>query len=124
MTFEFDYDTEPQNLTVTTSGDADVPGFKRLMAALVSDERYRSDLAILIDHTALNLSTLSDGDVEAIAEAGLEVEWSYPARAVAMVASPKDLERARMVFAHLGGSKSGRRVFGSRDEAVAWLGGQ
>ena len=28
---------------------------------------------------------------------------------------------ARLAIAHLGGSRSGRRLFTSRDDAVAWL---
>jgi hypothetical protein len=125
MEFTIEFGGEPQDVTVTTFGIADVHGSRRLYAALASDPGYRSGMLILADHSALEMSQLSDLDLERIAAVISESDWSLPPRAVAIVAP--DLEsqtRAREAVAHLGGSRSNRRVFGSRDEAIAWLGKQ
>jgi hypothetical protein len=51
----------------------------------------------------------------------LEV-WTYPPRAVAMVATnPARREQAQLAVAYMGGSTSGHRVFASGEDAIAWL---
>jgi hypothetical protein len=123
--FTIEFGGGPQDVTVTTFGIADVDGSRRLYAALASDPLYRAGMLILADHSALEMSRLTDLDLERIAAAITESDWSLPPRAVAIVASNMETHlRAREAVAHLGGSRSNRRVFTSRDEALAWLGEQ
>lgn len=125
MEFTIEFGAGPQDVTVTTFGIADVDGSRRLYAALASDPRYRAGMLILADHSALEMSRLTDLDLERIAAVISESDWNLPPRAVAIVASNLEAHvRARETVAHLGGSRSNRRVFSSRDEALAWLGGQ
>ena len=122
MEFTIEFGGELQDVTITTFGIADVDGSRRLYAALASDPRYRSGMLILTDHSALEMSRLSDLDLERIAAVISESDWSLPPHAVAIVASnPETHLRAREAVAHLGGSQTNRRVFSSRDEALAWL---
>jgi hypothetical protein len=82
-------------------------------------------MLILADHSALEMSRLTDLDLERIAAVISESDWSLPPRAVAIVASDMETHvRAREAVAHLGGSRSNRRVFGSHEDALAWLGEQ
>ena len=125
MEFTIEFGGGPQDVTVTTFGIADLDGSRRLYAALASDPRYRAGMLILVDHSALEMSRLTDLDLERIAAAITESDWNLPPRAVAIVApSVEPHLRAREAVAHLGGSRSNRRVFTSRDEALAWLGEQ
>jgi hypothetical protein len=120
--FMIEFGGEPQDVTITTSGIADVEGSRRLTYALASDPRYRAGMLLLVDHSDLEMSRLSDLDLERIAAAITESDWNLPPRAVAIVASNLETHvRAREAVAHLGGSRSNRRVFGSREEALAWL---
>ena len=122
MDFTIEFGGEPQDVTVTTFGIADVEGSRRLYSALASHPRYRAGLLILADHSALEMSRLTDLDLERIAAAITESDWNLPPRAVAIVASNLETHaRAREAVAHLGGSLSHRRVFVTREEALAWL---
>jgi len=120
--FTIEFGGEPQDVTITTSGVADVGGSARLYAELVSDPRHRRGLLVLADHSALDTSELTDLDIERIAAAVSTTEWAAPPRAVAIVISTaRALDHARLAIAHMGGSRSNRGVFSSRTQAVAWL---
>jgi hypothetical protein len=122
MEFTIEFGGGPQDVTVTTFGIADVDGSRRLYAALASDPRYRAGMLILADHSALEMSRLTDLDLERIAAAITESDWNLPPRAVAIVTPNLEAHvRAREAVAHLGGSRSNRRVFIAREQAVAWL---
>lgn len=122
MEFTIEFGGEPQDVTITTSGIADVEGSRRLSSALASDPRYCAGMLVLVDHSALEMSRLTDLDLERIAAGISESDWNLPPRAVAIVASNVETHiRAREAVAHLGGSLSNRRVFSSREEALGWL---
>jgi hypothetical protein len=120
--FTIEFGGEPQDVTITTSGVADTAGCLGLYTRLASDPRHRRGLLILADHSTLDTSELTDLDIERIAAAVSTSEWHAPPRAVAiLVASPRAVDQARLAIAHMGGSRSNRRVFTSHAEAVAWL---
>jgi len=123
--YTVEFGGEPQDVTVTVSGVADVAGLRRLVAEIGSDDRYGPAMTILYDFTALDMSGLSDRDLERITDAVMERDWTFPPRAIAIVADAgSTFEAARIAIAHLGGSKSGRQLFHAYDDAVAWLSGQ
>jgi hypothetical protein len=110
------------DVTITTSGTADVASLLRLYVELRAHPGYRSGLLILADHSSLDTSPLTDLDLERIAAAVSMSEWSAAPRAVAVVVSSASaFEQTKIAIAHMGGSRSNRRAFASREEALAWL---
>lgn len=123
--FTIEFGGGPQDVTVTASGMADVAGFLRVNDKLKSDLRFRSDLAILYDFTELDMSRLSEGATEQVAGPITARDWDTPPGPVALiVSSPEARDWVRLAIAHLGGTKSGRRVFTSHEDALVWLGEQ
>jgi hypothetical protein len=121
MEFAVEFGGEPQDVTVTASGVADAAGLRRFVQTLAADERYRAGLLLLYDFSDLDLSQVSDDELEQVTETVMERDWKSQPRAVAIVAGTKTLEAAKLGIAHLGGSRSGRQLFTSLDDAVAWL---
>ena len=113
---------DPQDLTVTLAGCASAGGMRALVRDLMSDARFRAGMAILVDLSALDTAGLTPDEMQAMADAVSGRDWEFPAKAVALVApSRRGFDAATLYRAHVGGSKSGREVFRSREEALAWL---
>jgi hypothetical protein len=121
MEFAVEFGGGPQDVTVVASGVADVAGLRELVRSVGADERYRPGLLLLYDFTDLDLSVLSDRELEQVTETVMERDWLSQPRAVAIVGGAKTLETARIGVAHLGGSRSRRQLFTSRDDAASWL---
>lgn len=119
--FVVEFGGEPQDVTVTASGVADVATLRELVRTVAGDERYRAGLLLLYELSGLDMSQLSDRELEQVTAAVMDRDWISQPRAVAVVVAGKTVEVARIAIAHLGGSSSGRRLFTSRDDAVAWL---
>ncbi len=104
MEFTFEFGGAPQDLTILASGIADVDGYLRMYADLVADPRFRSDMLILVEQSALDLSRCSNEEIEQIAVSLAERDWRFPPRAVAIVASTREsAEGARLGIDLLGG---------------------
>ena len=122
MEYTIEFGGDPHDLTATLWGTADLESLRKFNAELTSNPKYRGGLLILFENSYLDLSTLSDAELEQIAADVLEREWDAPPRAVAIVTlNSETRSRLRHIVAHLGGSQSRRRVFTSREDAVAWL---
>ena len=122
MDFTIESGGEQHDMTIIASGIADVAEFWRLNDELRSDRRFHADLAILYDLTALDMSRLSEDDTEQVAAPITARDWDTPPGPVALiVSSPEARDWVRLAIAHLGGTRSRRRVFTSRDDALAWL---
>jgi hypothetical protein len=120
--YTIEFEGAPQDLTVTLWGTADLDSLREFNAELTSSPRYRGGMLILFENSYLDLSALSDRELEQIAVDGVEREWDSPPRAVAIVTlNSETRSRMRDIVGHLGGSQSRRRVFTSREDAVAWL---
>jgi hypothetical protein len=120
--FAIEYGGDPQDVTLTLSGVADVAEIARCNRALASDGRFRAGLAILCDCTALQTTVPSQEVTDAVVESINVRDLEHPPRAVAyVVADEKAAEPFSIFRAHLGGSKSQRRVFISRQDALDWL---
>jgi hypothetical protein len=123
--FSIEFGGDPQDVTITASGVGDPTGFVSLNERLLADPRFRAGLSYLIDLSELEVAELPQHDVEQIAGVGTASTWDYPPRAVAMVATnPATRAQAQLAVAYMGGSKSGHRVFATRDEAHEWLCGR
>jgi hypothetical protein len=121
MEFAVEFGGEPQDVTVTASGIADVAGLREIVTTVAADERYRAGLLVLYELSGLDMSGISDDELERVTETVMERDWRSQPRAVALVVGERAVEITRLGIAHLGGSRSRRRVFTSYDDAVAWL---
>jgi hypothetical protein len=122
--FEIEFrDTDgPADIEITLSGAPTPDTFVKLNERLTEDARFRTGMTILADLTALDTSELPDGDVQSLAALVVERDWYRMPSAVAIIAPHQQTFDAALLYrAHLGGTKSNRRVFKSRVEAVAWL---
>jgi len=120
--FAIEFGGDPQDITVTFSGVADLSGFRRYNETLISDPRFRAGMMILVDASGLDTSQLSGEELQAASEPISKRDWNHPPRAVAIVApDPRTFYDFGYARAHQGGSRSRRHVFGSREAALGWL---
>jgi hypothetical protein len=123
--YSIEFGGDPQDVTITCSGRADIDGIKRLNEQLVSDFRFRPGMAMLVDSSALDTRRFSAGEMQEMTECVLERDWEFPPRAIAVVLPTpltQDLNRKWDDFvAVVDVLGSRRRMFASRHEAVAWL---
>ncbi|HEY2543767.1 MAG TPA: hypothetical protein VGH92_12040 [Gaiellaceae bacterium] len=122
MQFSFEFGGEPQDLLITLSGSATPQDLRRMNADLISDPRYRTGLAILVDLSQLDASGFDDDGFRFATEPIAERDWEHPPLAIAILAPDQEtFDAARLYAAYLGGSASGRAVFRTRVDAIAWL---
>ena len=113
---------DPPLVAVTTSGEGTVSGWVHLHDGLRADTRVKG-LPLLIDHTALDATCLTIGEVRLIGElvAALDRDLHPPRRAV-VVSSGFEFGLTRMCHQQLGADLQARvRAFRSREDALAWL---
>jgi hypothetical protein len=112
----------PADVEIAVIGVPTADGFAQLNEELLSDERFRTGLTMLVDCSRLDTKPLSGEDVQRLTEPMIMRDWDFPPAAVALVApDDRTFAAARSYRAHLGGSRSNRQVFRSRADAVAWL---
>jgi hypothetical protein len=121
FTIEFPADG-PADIELSVSGVPTLADLERFNDALVSDPRFRAGLTMLVDVAGLEYSGISSEELQTLSVPMLMRDWQYPLAAVAIV-SPggPTYDHVQRYRAHVGGSRSNRRVFSNRDEAVAWL---
>lgn len=112
----------PPCVTVTTSGEADWRGWYRYYEELVADRRFRPGLPILIDHSAIDASSLSTAEVGTVARiaAGFEAKLQ-PSRRAIVVSDALKFGLARMVQGIADPDATSSGIFRSREEALEWL---
>jgi hypothetical protein len=122
MDFSFEFGGDPQDVTVTLWGDASAHGLRRMNEELLADGRYVPGLAILVDLTGLDTGRMDDEGLRTATVAIAERDWHTPPLAIALVApDERTFADARRYSAYLGGSASGRAIFSTREDAIAWL---
>ncbi|MDX6472521.1 MAG: hypothetical protein QOK22_1337 [Gaiellaceae bacterium] len=121
--FEIDFPADgPADLVMQIAGVPTAAAFDELNTRLVSDPRFRAGLTILVDVEWLDSADLTDEEVEVLSAPIAVRDWDYLPKAVAIVApDERTYATMRKYRAHLGGSKSNRQVFTTRQEALAWL---
>jgi hypothetical protein len=125
MEFAIAFGGAPQDVAIILSGVATPEGFRRFNEARLSDERFRKGLVILLDASSLDTSQMSESMLQTAVEPMLERELIDPPLALAIVApDARTFKDAIITRAHLGGQRSHRAVFASREEALFWLKGQ
>jgi hypothetical protein len=122
MEFVVDFDSEDADLVVTTSGPADVGGFRQFSRAMIGDARFRPTMSILVDHSALDTSSLADGELEEIHASALSVRERLAAARIAVVVSDLgEAVSAQRLGEHGQVLSPTSRAFQSRAEAAGWL---
>jgi hypothetical protein len=117
-----EFDGSPQDVTITTSGAASREGLIAFVRDLVDDPRFRPGMSILVDHLAIDATTLEGADVRSQAEVVVELEERLgPCHVAIVVPTPLAFGYARMYELHAAETQIHSRVFYSRDEGLAWL---
>jgi hypothetical protein len=112
----------PQDVTITTSGSATAAGLIGFVTDLISNERYRPGMSILVDHMALDASTLSAADVRALAQTVVRLDDEIGSSRVAIVVpDPLTFGFARMYELQAADAQVRSRVFYGRSDALTWL---
>jgi hypothetical protein len=123
--FTIEFGGFPQDVTIALAGAPSPPDFTRLVEALGADPRARAGMAMLVDLAALDVSSLTEEEIAQGIQPVAARDWAEPALAVALVAPTDPVFQAATLWrAHLGGARSRREVFRSREDALAWLRGQ
>src|SRR5262249_22259671 len=122
MSFRLAFGGDPQDLVIPLSGRADPAGLSRLDDELRADPRFKPGLAILVDLSELDASGLTSEVLAETTERVLQRDWFAQPLAVAIVApDPQTFATAALYRAHLGGTRSRRRVFTNAADATTWL---
>lgn len=107
---------------MTLSGAVDARGLRALVADLMAHPDYQAGMLILVDLSDLDTSSISVREYESVGDVISGRDHRFPAKAIAIVApDTRTFDDAVWHRAYVGGSKSGREVFRSRDDAAAWL---
>jgi hypothetical protein len=122
MEHTFDFDGGPEDVLVRTSGSATQKGFVELITELTAHPRFRPGLAIVVDHTELDLGPLSNDDIRGVARTTKAVEQQLQS-ALLVVVAPTLLGFAlsRMWESLVDELALETRVVGTRAEAREWI---
>ncbi len=125
MRHSIEFGGDRRDVTVTTHGSATPEGFIQLNEDLVDDPRFRPGMAILIDHSDLDVTPLTDVDVRAIAYCIVRLGERL-GDSLAAVVAPSSLGHglARASISFVQPSALRFETFGSADDALDWLAGQ
>lgn len=127
MTMEFEIEcVDPSLVICRTSGVASVEGYREMIRALVAQPGFHPGVDLITDHSGIDASSLTAGEIEQLANLRVEVTGST-ARRSAMVVGRGSAMRyglGRMFEAFIE-SRSGSelKVFETVEEALAWLRG-
>jgi hypothetical protein len=123
MEFEIDFPAEgPADIELSFSGTPTLAELELFNETLVSDPRFRAGLTMLVDVAGLEYAGISAEELQELSAPQILRDWHHPSAAVAIVADGgPTYDHVQRYRAHVGGSRSNRRVFNSRAEAVAWL---
>jgi hypothetical protein len=123
MQYEIEWGGDPEHLTVITRGRATAEGLDAWVQEVLSDRRYRRGMGVLVDHRALDWTTMTTQDLRR--RAGLfsrDDARIGPTRAALVAGRPVDYGLMRMVAAYLGERAAFHaEIFYSFDEAREWL---
>jgi hypothetical protein len=117
-----EYGGGPQDVTVTTSGPADLDSLKRVNEELVADPRFEPGMLVLIDHSALQVTELPTEHVADLGRSVRAMDDRLGRTIFAVVATTAvGYGLARLYQAYASDAATETHVFVSRDEAEEWL---
>ncbi len=122
MEYTIEFSGSPQDVTITTSGPASRDGLVGFVQDLVDDLRYRPGMFVLVDHLALDASTINGDDIRAQAERVIRLEEKLgPCKLAIVVPTPLAFGYARMYELHTAETQIHSRVMYNRNDGLAWL---
>jgi hypothetical protein len=123
MEFEIAFDVDSKLVSVRTWGIASIEGASAYMRALVSDPRWRREMDVLSDHTALNAGHLTAHDIEALVGVFVPIGNAIgTGRRAIVTGSSLKFGLGRMFEAHAARQLPFQpRIFATVEEASAWL---
>ena len=122
MEYTIEFSGSPQDVTITTSGPASRAGLVGFVQDLVDDPRYRPGMFVLVDHLALDASTITGDDMRAQAERVINLEEELgPCKLAIVVPTPLAFGYARMYELHTAETQIHSRVVYTRTDGLAWL---
>jgi hypothetical protein len=117
------WDGDPEDVLVTTSGDASVDDLHSWVREAMADPRFRHNLKVLIDHTNMRWWALSTDEIER--RAGLiraDAERVGQQRVAFVVGSPVDYGVTRMLRSMIApASLIELEIFDTAEAARDWL---
>jgi hypothetical protein len=120
--YAIEFGGSPQDVTITTSGPASREGLIGFVQDLVDDPRYRKGMFILVDHLALDATSISGADVRAQAERVITLEERLgPCKVAIVVPTPLTFGYARMYELHAAETQVHSRVVYSLSDGLDWL---
>jgi hypothetical protein len=122
LEYTIDFSGSPQDVTITTSGPASRHGLVGFVQDLVDDPRYRPGMFVLVDHLALDATTITGDDIRAQADRVIKLEQQLgPCKLAIVVPTPLAFGYARMYELHTAETQVHSRVVYTRNEGLAWL---
>jgi hypothetical protein len=123
MRWQIEFGGDPQDVTITTGGTATREGFFGFNGELVADPRWRPGMAVLLDHSALDMTRLTCTDVEEIAGFVVELDDRLGPALAAIIAPDSYTGGVTDVSIQFVASSRLRAcTFPSHERAVEWLG--
>jgi hypothetical protein len=92
---EFHDAADGADVEITLSGGATPESFRQFAETLGRDPRYRAGLRMLVDVSAFDVASLTDEQLQSLAQPVLERDWYRPPAAVAILAPEDRLNAAR-----------------------------
>jgi hypothetical protein len=122
MEFMIEFGADDAEVVITTGGAAHADGFLRFNRALAADPRFRPGMSVLVDHSELDMSTLTDDDLVEIARSVAAIQGRLGTSKVAIVVHDdlgyRHTSQARAEAEPL---QIEAEIFSSRNEGIAWL---
>jgi hypothetical protein len=123
MEYEVVWGGDPEDILITTSGDASVADLHAWVQEAIADPRFRENMKVLIDHTQTRWWALSNEEIRLRGELITGQGHKTGSQRLAfVVGSPVDFGIGRMLQAQIAGSTQlVSEVFESIEAARDWL---
>ena len=123
MGYQVEWGGSPQDVTVRTSGTASTADAMGILREISEDERFRSGLKILVDHSELQSVEYSRDELRAQIDRTLAIKAKLQPTYCAIVAPAPGIYGVTRVWeAELESiDKWTTRLFRSKEDALAWL---
>jgi hypothetical protein len=122
MDFRVDFDRDSGDVVITTAGIANADGFLRLNRALAADRRFGLGANILVDHTVLDTSELTEVDLDEITASFAAIRTRLGTSRIAFLISDRTIARQiDEVRTNARPLEVQSQEFYSYTEALAWL---
>jgi hypothetical protein len=122
MRHTIEFVSDPDGVIVHTFGRGDVEGFRAMNEELLGDPRFEPGMRILIDHSNLDVSSLTTDEIEEIGRYILSVAERIGTSPVALIASGAVTRlAAEASIGHAVEAAFRPRLFDALADGIRWL---